>query len=852
MKLLVFLLSLSVAFASVYMINASFDPTLPGVEATQIVHWSNPLKESTSVALFVLYPNLHRSPNEKVSPLMREASRGWIKVERVQVDGKDASFTILETFTETFQEFSKDKTLLEIYLGRNVSPNQEVEIRIRFKTKFPEEGEDEGCYGGACIWRFGWYPLEVYSKNGQYQKGMVYTPHTCYLKVKAPKGWKSVYHEGSGMGCPIAFLKGYEEFSLDGGYYRVVVHHRKGLRWKAEQIAAITLHALNVYSKRFGKLDYKDVHIIESPYSGSFGMTAAGMIILGDNAFTTSDLVVPGFTTPVLEFLIYHEVAHLWFGIGATVDFTKDNFLSESLAQYSAITQIEAERGATSNLFEDSPDILTNSLKSLSIFESIRENYLYYYRWADRWGIDRPVEGKKEYLNQNLPIDYSKGYFAFRTLSLLFDDFDSFLKEYHERFKNSVVTYEDLKKMVLEKKPDAEKALEELFENEKGIDARVISEGKTVKVEIPEGVPYQIEVVKGGKSEIYTLREPTSIENAEEVHVDPNWFLPDPDRFNNHHPVLIQYPFGDYESPLEAYKLDFAYSTLQLSASSLYAGLGIGVSKFDEWSFSLSAGNSYTFDSSSATIESYGANLSFSFKPKPYILLLGSAYLDSSSTAIVSGLVGFTIPEVLDIGYSPKYIYPRSSVYIGGDYESGEYSGWMEYDFVDLIKTSLAFGIYTSLNSKMEKDLLSQLSYFPTDFMDVSLLGVHSESGILPGDLTDLLRGSVGLHLNVDFPWRENILNVLSFRGFHFSIKGGAMYEDFEKIQPFAELSAVLKMYTILDRLFLLGVNVVLTEEGVYYYLGASLEDTVLSVVKTAISAEPSPLLRSRIHPSLP
>ena len=78
------------------------------------------------------------------------------------------------------------------------------------------------------------------------------------------------------------------------------------------------------------------------------------------------------------------------------------------------------------------------------------------------------------------------------------------------------------------------------------------------------------------------------------------------------------------------------------------------------------------------------------------------------------------------------------------------------------------------------------------------------------------------------------------------------MYEDFEKIQPFAELSAILKMYTILDRLLLLGINVVLTEEGVSYYFGVDLEDTVLSVMKTAISAELSPLLRSRIHPSLP
>jgi hypothetical protein len=849
-KKLALILTLSMAFASIYMIDVVFDPEHLTIEGTQIVHWMNPLSESTSQALFLLYPNLHKESNKEISPIQRDDHKGWIDISEVYVDGKKANFKISESFTEMFQDYSKGETLLVIDLGRNVSTNQEVEIEIHFRTKFPEKGEDEGCYGGACIWRFGWYPIEVYSKGGKYYDGMVYSPHTCYLRASAPKGWEVVKHDGSGMGCPIAFLKDYEKYDLEGKRYRVTVHYRKGLKGKAMEIASIALHTLDEYSKRFGDLDYSDVHIIESPYSRLFGMTASGMIILGDNAFTTSDLMLPGFTTPLLEFLLYHEIAHLWFGIGTEVDFSSDNFLSESLAQYAAITQVEAERGATDNLFENVPDMLTDSLKKLSAFRSLRENYLYIYREAFREGMDGPIEGKPEYLNQNLPLNYAKGYFAFRTLSLMFDDFDSFLKEYHTKFKNSVVTYEDFKELTLKKNPETKNALKLLFENPEPIDAKVKVTKDGVEVIIPKGISYQVEITRDGTKNVLTLRDSTTLTGVDEVHVDPNWLLPDPDRFNNHFPPMISVGPLDQTSPLESYRLDFAFAELDISASNLYLGAGLSASKFDEWAISASFGNVYTVDSSSATLESCGIYISTAYSPSPFILI-GSNFFYDMSNIFASAQIGIAIPESLDIGYTSLYFYPRNLIYLGADYKNGNITGWGEYDFVDLVKSSIALGIYGDLDNSFNWTLASQLSYFPSKHFDISGFGVYSSL-----KSKGVIEGSAGVHFDLDSPWRENIFNFLSFRGIHMSLKVGG--DDFiesnsYQFDSFFELSAILKAHIVLDQMIFMGVNLRYYTSGkIAYYFGVSFQDNVLTSAETAISALPTPPLRSRIRPSQP
>ncbi len=847
-------------FASVYMIDLSFDSTNLTINATETVHWQNPLKESTSIALFNLFPNLHSEKNPYVSRLAQSRDRGWIEIEHVWVDGKDASFTTTESFVHMYQRYSKDKTLLVVNLGRSVTPNQEVEIRIKFKTKFPKSGMDEGCYGGLCLWRFGWYPLEVYSRDGRYYDGAVYTPHTCLIKEKAPKGWDVVYHEGTGIGCPIAFLKDYDSYEIDGKDYTVIVHYFKGLKDKAMKIGVIALHALQKYTKRFGKLDYNTVHIIQSPYSHLFGMTAPGIITLGDNAFTTADLILPGFTTPLEEFLVYHEVAHLWFGLGASVDFEKTNFLSESLAQYSAITQLESERGATENVYESNvPDILTKDLKKLFLLKSIRENYLYYYREMHREGIDWKVAGKAKYLNQDFPRNYAKGYFAFKALSNLFDNFDDVLKKYIRRFKGKIVTYEDFKNFMLSEKKDAGKALKKLFESENGLDAKVVHEKDGVLVEVPDGIPCKVSVVEKGKRRTFTVDESTKLTGPlDRVDVDPDWSLPDPDRFNNHYPALFNNPFKSEYSPLEAYDLLIGVKSGYTSYNDVYTSVSLGLRKFDEFSYSFLAGSYYTIEGTNMVYRDSVYGASGWYSPNPFVEISGM-YLGTIKPIYVGAMISFTFPEKTDIGYDMPYLVTRNYFHLGGEY-SGEMRVWGEYDFVDLNKLATAFGVYGSYNLYSSSwNAISQISYFPTDFVSLSAAGLISSDKDIPVyDSTYMAYGVIqaGIHLDLDSDRRTNIFNLMSFRGIHVSLKPGfevgysGRYDYFGSI----EMDLTAKLFTILDMPSLFGVMVKalfgsdMKFKGVYYGFGVTFDDSVLSMKNLNLSFLPSPLLKSRIH----
>ncbi len=852
------LLSVSL-LASVYMIDASFNSTNLSIDATEIVHWENPLSFSTSLALFNLFPNLHEEKNPYLSPIAQRNARGWIDVENVWVDGKKASFTVKQSFVHMYQRYSKDKTLLSVDLRRDVLPGQEVEIKIRFKTKFPEEGEDEGCFGGLCLWRFGWYPLEVYARNGRYYDGMVYTPHKCRLKISTPKGWDVAFHEGTGMGCPVAFLRNYDKYKLVGENYTVVVHHFKGLKDKAMKIAAMTLHALQEYSKRFGKLSYKTIHVIQSPYSRLFGMTAPGIITLGDNAFTTSDLILPGFTTPLEEFLVYHETAHLWFGIGASVDFESSNFLSESLAQYSAITQMEEERGATENLYESQlPDVLVGSLKRLFYFKSLREDYSYYYREMNREGIDWSVEGKAKFLNQEFPRNYAKGYFAFRTLALLFSNFDDVLKEYHKRFDGKVVTYEDFKRFILAKNPRVETALKVLFEDKGGIDAKVVPKEKGVFIDVPEGVPYKVKLSRGSSEVTLTLSNATTLKgNFDRVDIDPDWALPDPDRFNNHYPVLVRNPFKEEESPLEAYDIIFNAVSGYTSESDMYTSLALGIRKFDEYAVSFLSGSRYTIVGTDLKYKGSVYGVSSMYSPNPYIRL-SELYLGNPMPLQVQISGAFTFPESVNIGYDEKYLTTRNYFYIGMNY-SEDLDTWGEYDFIDLDKNSLAFGVYGDYEIFRKNWFTeSQISYFPTDLLSISAIGIYSNSPMqmYSASYTAFGVAQLGFHLDLDKGRRTNVMNLFSFRGVHLSLKPGIEFGYGKDLDVFGtlELDTTLKIFTILDTPSPIGIRLKAIFDknakflGIYYSFGTSYEDMVLTLSKLNISFLSSPPLKSHSH----
>ncbi|MCD6450545.1 MAG: hypothetical protein J7L34_08595 [Thermotogaceae bacterium] len=862
--LVIFLLVASPILGSTYKIDASFDSTTLTIDATLNVLLDSP----ASYVYFNLYPNLHEEKNPYIWDISAfEDSKGWIKIKNVKIRGKDAKYEILRNPADLFQKYSKNHALLKVE-----NPELYKEIEIIFTLRFPRAATaDETCWGGACIWRFGWYPIEIYNEKEGKQQGFVYTPHTCSIKMNLPQGYLFATHQGEGIGCPVGIFKGYNRFTLEGKHYTVNVYYKKGRKERAQALAAIELDALERLSKRFGYLDYKVVNVIESPVSGAFGMTTNGFIVLGDGAFTTADLWIPGFLNPLYEFLILHETAHLWFGIGATVDFIYNNFLSESLAQYASITEIERMYGRYINLYDiNSPDIFTSTFKEMFAFKSLRENYLYLYRNLWRNGFDTAVQGKSEVVNQDFPKNYAKGYFGMRSLSLYFDDFDQVLRKYHEIFKGNVVTYENFKNFLESQKKGAAEIADEIFKNPGPIDARVYTKGNKIVVEGPD-FPYEV-LIRSSKSgeSLKKVKGKFEIDKngIYSVEVDPKWLLPDPDRFNNNYPVKILLPdiidiqnsaFTESSteteiiSPLEAYKLDAPNLSVSYTSDSSYVFLSynFGIRKFDEWGIWIGGGSAIP---ASTDVSEYGIySASGFFSPNDFFQTSANIIFDEKSIIDAEAIVSLSIPEKVDIGLSSPEIISRNNFTLTASYDSSQMSLAGYYTYSDFVKLPVLLqigGIYYHPEGFV---LSSEAELLPAEFFDTSLLGAYSPNSLITANFfTDKIsytmygNASLGFHLNADLLNRLNIFNMASFRGLVLSLRGGiegGMTQGNILYYYTTSTGLTFKMFLPLDTLAAAGMGIKsyfdsnFKYKGSFIYIGVDLSDYIISSLKTALSS---------------
>ena len=862
LTLITILILTSFFFASSYKIEASFNQKTLTVEATLNAVLDNP----SSCVYFNLYPNLHEKENPYTWDIsLFDNSKGWIKIKDVKIDGKDAKYEILKNHADLFQNYSKDHALLKVS-----NPTLSRDILITFTLRFPRSSSaDETCWGGACIWRFGWYPIEIYKEKDGKQLGFVYTPHACSIKMKVPKGYTFVTHQGKGIGCPIGIFKGYDKFTLEGRHYTVNIYYIKGRKERAQTLAAIELDALERLSKRFGYLDYNEVNVIESPMSGVFGMTTNGFIVLGDGVFTTADLWIPGFLNPVYEFLVLHETAHLWFGIGATVDFIYNNFLSESLAQYASITEIEKMYGKYVNLYDRyAPDLFTSTFEKMFAFKSLRENYLYYYRNLWRDGFDTAVQGKSDVVNQDFPKNYAKGYFAMRSLALCFDDFDEVLKKYHERFKNRVVTYGKFKDFLETQKKGSAKVANELFKNPGPVNVKVYGRGNKIVVEGPD-FPYEVLIkYSNGREVIKKVEGNFEIDRkgVSSVEVDPNWLLPDPDRFNNNYPVKVLLPnitniqLGNVRkestetgiiSPLEAYKIDAPNILVTYTSDSSYVFLSynFGVRKFNEWGISLGGGSAIPASTDVTQYSIY--SISGFFAPNDFFKIDANTIFNEKSIIQANANVSVSIPEKVDVGLTSPEIVSRNNINLVASYDSSNLSLAGYYTYSDFVKLPVIFQIGGAYYYPKDFALLSEMEFLPKEVFDVDLLGGYSPSGLITANFfankisyTIFGSASVGLHLNIDFSRRMNIFNMASFRGLILSLRTGmegGITHDNPLYYYTTSLGATYKIFLPLDSLSIGSIGVKsyfdsnFRYEGSLIYAGVEISDYIISSFKTAL-----------------
>ncbi len=380
----------------------------------------------------------------------------------------------------------------------------------------------------------------------------------------------------------------------------IQVWYRPGREGAARQLATYVAEILDYYSERYGEYQHKRFVLIDAPVAGFWGMAADGFTAIGDSAFAEKDLGVPGLSDRLIEWLLAHELAHQWFGIGVGADFNAENWLSEGFAQYLSVSYFEEKYGGFGpNLFVfDRPGLLEKLIeRELGFFNLRQHNIELPYLQVLKDRFDEPIiEPEKDvrYGNWSAIRIYDKGYLVLRALAgeLGEEGMTELVREVYRRFNHRTLTVEELRRLAEEL---SGKNLEEFFQDWLYSAAWVDYAVERLRVEERDGkylnkiylsrrgegvLPVEVvattkagEEIKqtwDGREEQVVLELETE-SPVKSVQLDPEELVPDANRLNNRYPLKLRViTTGKRDLPLDAYLLRFDPATGTLEGGTLW------------------------------------------------------------------------------------------------------------------------------------------------------------------------------------------------------------------------------------------------------------------------------------------
>ncbi len=621
-----------------YFLQVTLDPEGRVISGTAAVEYTNDSALPLPALYFLLMPNYSREPNPYLAPAVLDGSYwngfepAWMEVHQVETsDGTPLQFG-LERGPDWFQTYSLDDTVLRVNLPQPLASGETATVVIDFTTKFPRiTGPDEGLHNGIFTWRFGWSPLPVPASeliDGRYIAQRPYykflMPAALYeLELTLPEDYVVAAGADQHTEEPLKELKGqklvrvtsdvpirsipisisdtFKQYELKDAV-PIYVYYRPGHEANARLLATYAREILEYYQAHFGPYSYKRLVIVESSASGYFGMAADGFVILGSSFFFEKDLGVAGMLDRLTEYVLAHEMAHQWWGIGIGVDLNAENFLSEAFAEYLAVTYFEEKYGEFGpNLIKlERSGLLEKFIQSQLGYLNLREHFSelpYVLARKDRFdeAIIKPQQ-EVRCANYSFVRLYNKGYLVLRALRGLIghEKMNRLLQTAQERWAHKLmqigdfealaeeISGQDLKEFFaawLHRDDDPAPFLDYAvtgiettpLEQSQGQPIEPNDDRYLVRVHLERKGPIHMPVTIVAVSEleeefsyIYESDRPTEIwefrakHPIKEVRVDPQEVTPDVNRLNNYYPMRTRViTNGDNDMPLDAYLIRF-------------------------------------------------------------------------------------------------------------------------------------------------------------------------------------------------------------------------------------------------------------------------------------------------------
>ncbi|MCS7240379.1 MAG: M1 family aminopeptidase [Candidatus Bipolaricaulota bacterium] len=481
---LVFLLLSSVfVTAAEIRISVQFDPDKQEVYGSQWIKFNEPTKE----AWFVLLANLGRERNPYVSPLVIDSNYvfgfdpSWTKIETVvwEPTSQPVDYALLPA-PPTYQTYSLEDVLMRVKL-----PGEPGELRIDFRTRFPHVWVEPGRLGDIYTWRFGWHPLLLPSAPGDVLP-FALPFHSYSVELVLPEGWRAFLPgnaKAEGTRFSTTFVEPVSSVALYFGpaerFHAFTLACSgwilEGVALPGDEPALRSLltwipEILAWYEERFGPYPHRRLLLVEHPTEQGVAMTAEGVVFLPRWFFQRQDLTASGVLTRYGLYILAHELAHLWWGIGVGVDFDAENWLSEGLSQYLSITWYEEKFGAEGgNLFAFDKKGLGEEIVDYALgFVNLREHLTELpYLQVAFYGFDEAVvKPTREVQYDHVSGDrlYNKGYLVLRALAYLLgeDTFHQALRRAASQFRGRTLSVTDFQHLL---EAESQRDLSRFFED---------------------------------------------------------------------------------------------------------------------------------------------------------------------------------------------------------------------------------------------------------------------------------------------------------------------------------------------------------------------------------------------------
>jgi hypothetical protein len=368
-----------------YEIDAKYDAAQHTVNATEVLTYHNLTGQALDHFPFHLYQNAFQ-PN---STFVREAKvagnrdTGYDKWEAKEYGSEDikslevvgqGDLTSQIQYIQPDDGNKDDKTVVDVHLPKPVAPNEYVQFKIAFQTKFPETQARSGwkrdfVLGGQWFpkvgvwWHGGWNchqyhaMTEFFADFGVYdvkltvpQYEVVGASGIKVGEVSNPDSTKTVTYHGDDIHDFAWTVSPRYKVKEDGVFQGQMgpVHMRilmQPAHWsQAERHEKILRESLEHFESWYGPYPYKTITLVDPEPDSAAGGMEYPTFITGDSSWFMPD----GLYLP--EIVVEHEFGHqYWYGMVATNEF-EDAWMDEGINSYTEVKVLDSILGRNTSI----------------------------------------------------------------------------------------------------------------------------------------------------------------------------------------------------------------------------------------------------------------------------------------------------------------------------------------------------------------------------------------------------------------------------------------------------------------------------------------------------------------------